>query len=110
MRALLTVGTVLVVGVLGVVGAGQAPKARLNPVIGLLEQKKPVFGLYAPSNRRFPGGGPPAPGTVTPGVQLPAKTPAELAREALGFARCDFLFNGSMEGGVDRGSAGFASS
>jgi 2-keto-3-deoxy-L-rhamnonate aldolase RhmA len=107
-RALLTVATVLVVGVLGVVGAGQAPKARLNPVIGLLEQKKPVFGLYAPSNRRFPGGGPPAPGTVTPGVQLPAKTPAELAREALGFGSSDFVFDGSMEGDFDRGYAGFA--
>ena len=66
------------VGVLAVMSLsalliGQAPKARLNPVIGLLEQKKPVFGLYAPSNRRLPGGGPPGAGTVAAGVELPAK-------------------------------------
>ena len=35
----------------------QAPRARHNKVIALLEQKQPVFGLYAPSNRR-PGGPP----------------------------------------------------
>jgi 4-hydroxy-2-oxoheptanedioate aldolase len=93
---------------LGAVGVGQAQRSRLNPVIGLLEQKKPVFGLYAPSNRRFPGGGPPSPGTVTPGVELPDKTPAELAREALGFTNSDFVFDGSMEGDFDRGYAGFA--
>ena len=29
----------------------QAPK-RLNPMIELMAAKKPVFGLYAPSNRR----------------------------------------------------------
>ena len=58
MRARLIVATVLIVG-LGGLAMGQAPrKSRLNPVIELLEQKKPVFGLYAPSNRR---GGPPQP-------------------------------------------------
>ena len=38
---------------------------RLNPMVDLLSQGKPVFGLYAPSNRRF-GGGPPGavPGSV----------------------------------------------
>ena len=30
---------------------------RLNPVVDLLAQKKPVFGLYAPSNRRTGRGG-----------------------------------------------------
>ena len=29
----------------------QAPK-HLNPVVDLLAQKKAVFGLYAPANRR----------------------------------------------------------
>jgi len=105
-RALITVGTVLVLGLLSAGAAGQAPKSRLNPVIGLLEQKKPVFGLYAPSNRR--PGAPAAPGTVTAGIELPDKTPAELAREALGFANSDFVFDGSMEGDFDRGYAGFA--
>jgi 2-keto-3-deoxy-L-rhamnonate aldolase RhmA len=100
-------GTILVAG-LGVLAVAQAPKARLNPVIALLEQKKPVFGLYAPSNRRFPGGGPPSAGTVTPGVQLPDKSPAELAKEALGYANSDFVFDGSMEGNFERGYTGFA--
>ena len=40
----------------GLVTAQAPPKPRLNPVIDLLSQKKPAFGLYAPSNRR-PGGG-----------------------------------------------------
>jgi 4-hydroxy-2-oxoheptanedioate aldolase len=92
---------------LGVIVAGQSPTPRLNPVIALLEQKKPVFGLYAPSNRRFPGGGPPAPGTVAAGVELPPKTPAELARETIGYSHSDFVFDGSMEGNFDRGYASF---
>jgi hypothetical protein len=92
-RARLIVATVLIVG-LGSLAMGQAPrKSRLNPVIDLLEQKKPVFGLYAPSNRR---GGPPQPGAVAPAVQLPEKSPAELAKEALGYANSDFVFDGSM--------------
>jgi 4-hydroxy-2-oxoheptanedioate aldolase len=106
-RAWLMVGTVFVLG-LGTLAVGQAPKARLNPVIALLEQKKPVFGLYAPSNRRFPGGGPPAAGTVSPAIQVPDKTPAELAKEALGYTNSDFVFDGSMEGNFDRGYASYA--
>jgi 2-keto-3-deoxy-L-rhamnonate aldolase RhmA len=35
------------------------------------------------------------------------KQPIELAREALGYRDADFLFNGSMEGGVDRGLPAF---
>ena len=105
MRARLIVATVLIVG-LGSLAMGQAPrKSRLNPVIELLEQKKPVFGLYAPSNRR---GGPPQPGAVAPAVQLPEKSPAELAKEALGYANSDFVFDGSMEGNFDRGYTAYA--
>ena len=45
--------------VMAVIAAGamitaQAPK-RFNPMVELLAAKKPVFGLYAPSNRRFGG-------------------------------------------------------
>src|SRR5262245_9893583 len=40
----------------GTLATAQAPK-RFNPMVELLAAKKPVFGLYAPSNRRF-GGGP----------------------------------------------------
>ena len=64
---------------------------RLNPVIALLEQNKPVFGVYAPSN----GGG-------RRGPDVPARPASELAKDALGYPSADFLFNGSMEGGVDR--------
>ena len=84
----------------------QAPKKqRLNPMIELLEQKKPVFGLYAPSNRR-PGGRGPGGAAAPVAAQTPAppqKTPLELAKEAVAYKSADFIFDGSMEGGVDRG-------
>lgn len=71
-------------------GAGAQPAQRLNPVIELLEAKQPVFGLYAPANRR------PAPGeTVT------LKSPPQLAAEALGAHQADYIFDGSMEGNYD---------
>lgn len=87
----------------------QAPK-RFNPMVELLAAKKPVFGLYAPSNRRFGGGGPGgagrggAPGApAAPTTPPPAdKTPAELAKEAVMMANSDFIFDGSMEGDFDR--------
>jgi 4-hydroxy-2-oxoheptanedioate aldolase len=41
-------------------------------------------------------------------VQLPDKTPAELAKEALGYAHSDFVFDGGMEGNFDRGYKSFA--
>jgi 4-hydroxy-2-oxoheptanedioate aldolase len=87
--------------------SAQAPKKqRLNPVIDLLAQGKPVFGLYAPSNRR-PGGGrgaPAAPETPAP----PQKSAAELASEAVAYKSADFIFDGSMEGGLQRGLPAFA--
>ena len=49
-----------------------------------------------------------APGAVAPAVQLPEKSPAELAREALGYANSDFVFDGSMEGNFDRGYATYS--
>ena len=70
-------------------------RQRMNPVIELLEQHKPVFGVYWPSNPQGRRGAPP-PADVAP------KPPAELARQALAYPAADFLFNGSMEGGVDR--------
>src|SRR5947199_197456 len=76
--------------------AAQAPvRQRLNPMIDLLEQKKPMFGVYWPGNpqgRR--GGSPPADAVMKP--------ESEWAKEALAYRNADFLFNGSMEGGVDR--------
>jgi 2-keto-3-deoxy-L-rhamnonate aldolase RhmA len=56
---------------------------HLNPIVDLLAQNKPIFGLYAPSNGR---------GAAAP------KTPAQLAQDAID-QTADFIFNGSMEGG-----------
>ena len=81
----------------GTMVIGQQPK-RLNPMIELMAAKKPVFGLYAPSNRRFGGpGGQPA---ATPAP--PPKSPAQLAADAMANTNTDYIFDGSMEGGIDR--------
>src|SRR5687767_9661244 len=93
----------------GSMAAGQAPK-RLNPMIELMMAKKPVFGLYAPSNRRF--GGPAGPGgaarTATPPADAPpAKTAAQLAADAMANANTDFIFDGTMEGGMERALPAF---
>jgi 4-hydroxy-2-oxoheptanedioate aldolase len=89
----------------------QAPKQRLNPVIELIEQKKPAFGLYLPSNRRAgmrpgapgaPAGAPGAGAQAPAAADAPQKTPAELAAEAVAYKRTDYLFDGSMEGGMQR--------
>jgi 2-keto-3-deoxy-L-rhamnonate aldolase RhmA len=78
----------------GVLAHAQATH-RLNPMIDLLAQKKPMFGVYWPGNPQGRRGGPPPANAVT-------KTPAEWAKDALAYKDADFLFNGSMEGGVDR--------
>ena len=89
------------VGLVVALGAAAASAAqtrqRLNPMIELLAQHKPVFGVYWPSNPSGRGraGQPPQP-AVTP------KSPGELARDALSYRGADFLFSGAMEGGVDR--------
>jgi 2-keto-3-deoxy-L-rhamnonate aldolase RhmA len=94
----------LSIAVLGVVALsgptllhGQ-PASRLNPLIALHEQGRPVFGLYAPSARQ--GG--------RRGAPVVVKTPAERAAETLGFTRSDFVFDGSMEGGIDQALPAFA--
>jgi len=102
MRARLVIALVATVAA-GTLVTGQSAK-RLNPMIELMAAKKPVFGLYAPANRRM-GGGPPgaAPGaTVAPAVQLPQKTAAQLAAEALANKNTDFIFDGTMEGNFAR--------
>jgi 2-keto-3-deoxy-L-rhamnonate aldolase RhmA len=68
-------------------------RPRLNGVISLIEQKQPVFGVYWPANGGGRRGGEPP----------PARPAADLAKDALGYTATDFLFSGSMEGGVDRG-------
>lgn len=87
-RWMLTVATV---GLAGALLSAQAPqRSRLNPVIALLEQGKPVFGLYVPSNRRMPG----APAAAE-------RTPIELAREAMTQPGADYLFDGRLENGFE---------
>ncbi len=105
---------IVIVGVImsgsATVGAGQN-RTHLNPMIELHAQKKPIFGLYAPSNARGRNRGTAAPGTTAPVTPPPAppvlKTPAELAKDALAYDKSDFLFDGTMEGGVDRGIPAF---
>lgn len=79
----------------------QAPR-HLNPVVDLLVQKKAVFGLYAPANRR------PGRGGAMPADAPPPKTPAQLAQEALANETADYMFDGSMEGNFDRGFGPFS--
>ena len=78
----------------------QAPK-HLNPVVDLLAQKKAVFGLYAPANRR------PGRGGQMPADAPPPKAPAELAKDALTQSNADYIFDGTMEGDFERGYAPF---
>jgi len=94
----LATALILALGLLYVVGQAQT-RQRLNPMIDLLEQKKPVFGVYWPGNPQGRRGGPPPSDAVM-------KSPAEWARDALAYRNADFLFSGSMEGGVDRAIGG----
>ena len=80
------------------VGVTASQQQRLNPVIELLEQKKPVFGLYAPANRRPAGGA---------ASETPARTPVQLAQDAIAKSTSDFVFDATMEGNFDRGYAPF---
>ena len=99
MRARIAViGFTVVLGIAYVAVEGQT-RHRLNPMIDLLEQKKPQFGVYWPGNPQGRRGGPPPADAVM-------KPPSEWAREALAYRNADFLFNGSMEGGVDRAIGG----
>lgn len=63
---------------------------RLNPVIDLVAAGKPVFGLYAPANRRA------RPGQPTPPADS-MKTMAQLAGDALAYKKLDYVFEGTME-------------
>jgi 4-hydroxy-2-oxoheptanedioate aldolase len=74
-------------GIAALVLASPARAQHLNPLVDLLAQKKPVFGVYAPSNGRN---------------AETQKTPAQLVQEALGYKQTDFLFDGTMEGDFDR--------
>jgi 4-hydroxy-2-oxoheptanedioate aldolase len=68
---------------------------HLNGVVDLLAAHKPVFGVYGPRNPRA------RPGATSPDTAR-QKTPAELAKDALGYTTADYIFDGSMEGDFDR--------
>ena len=74
---------------------------HMNPVVDLLAAKKPVFGLYAPANRRAGRGG-----TATPPDSM--KSPAQLAADAVAHKNIDYIFDGSMEGNYDTAVPVFA--
>lgn len=73
---------------------------HLNPLIELHIRKQPVFGLYAPANRRAGRGAPALPADSV-------KSPAQLAQDALGNKTADYIFDGGMEGNFDVGYATF---
>ena len=68
---------------------------HLNPVVELLAQRKPVFGVYAPRNPRAGRGAAPE------ATQQATKTPAQLAQDALEYKSADYIFDGSMEDAFD---------
>jgi 2-keto-3-deoxy-L-rhamnonate aldolase RhmA len=87
--------------VYGGLAAGQGGAAKhLNPMIELHQQKKPVFGLYAPANRT-PRGNRGAAADAPPATPPPVKTALELAKEALAYEKSDFIFDGNMERSID---------
>src|SRR5215207_9702294 len=93
--------TIVVGALLGSLQAAQGTR-HLNPVVDLLAAKKLVFGVYGPRNPRARPGAPATADTVRP------KTPAELAKDALGYGGADYIFDGSMEGDFDRAYPAFA--
>jgi 2-keto-3-deoxy-L-rhamnonate aldolase RhmA len=99
---------------LGLAVSSAAQAQHLNPMVDLLAKKQAVFGLYAPANPRGPrpgGGGPGgagAPAAQPPAAPVPQKTLAELAKDALGYAHADYIFDGSMEGNFERGYPNFS--
>ncbi|MEM7414084.1 MAG: aldolase/citrate lyase family protein [Gemmatimonadota bacterium] len=72
-----------------------AERDHLNPLVALHESDAPQFGLYAPSA----GGGQPRGDQAPP----PVKSPGDRAAETLAYGMSDYVFDGSMERGVEAG-------
>jgi 4-hydroxy-2-oxoheptanedioate aldolase len=112
MRRIGMIGTMAAAVALAACGNGEAASgdgdvmrsaigsARINPLISLHEADQPQFGLYAPS----PGGGRGRGDQPPP----PVKAPEERASEMLAYAMSDYVFDGSMERGVDDALPTFA--
>ena len=82
--------------------AGQS-RRHLNPMIDLLAEGKPVFGLATPSARGG-GGGPRGASGAAPAsaaTPAPARTPLDFAKDTLAHPEADYFFNGNMERSVD---------
>ena len=105
-RIPLTCSAVVVLGMFAWAQGGVETPKRLNPMIELMAAKKPVFGLYAPSNRRFAGAAG-ASGASSASSAPATRTPAQLAADALANTNTDFIFDGSMEGGMERALPSF---
>ncbi|MFN8801112.1 MAG: hypothetical protein ACK5ZO_02965, partial [Gemmatimonas sp.] len=80
---------------LGLLPTAPLPAQRLNPVIDLVAAGKPVFGLYAPANRRARPGQPAPPADSM-------KNMSQLAAEALAYKKLDYVFEGTMEYNFDQ--------
>lgn len=110
MRARLMVAAVVVAG-FGAVAGGQSARGHHNPMIDLMAQDKPVFGLYAPSpprtGRGGRGGRQGGAAAATPAPETPPPTQAELAAQAFAYKQADFVFNGGMERSVEGGLPSF---
>ena len=76
-------------------------REHMNPVIDLLAAHKAVFGMAPPSNAGQGRGRGAADPNTPPPPAPPVKTPLELAKEMLAYPDSDYVFNGSMEGGLD---------
>lgn len=79
-------------------GEASMSSRHSNPLVVLHESELPQFGLYAPS-----AGGRARPGQTPP----PVRTPAERAADILAYGSSDYVFDGSMEGGVAEGLPAF---
>ena len=106
---LILAGSALIVGG---VAAQSARKPRLNPVIDLLRNRRSrssvstlraIAALVAAAARARPAGPP----RLRAPPAAPDKSPAELAKEAVAYKNSDFVFDGSMEGGLDRALPAF---
>ena len=108
MRAHVAVGLIstafLGVVILGGSVAGQSGR-HLNPQSDLLAATRPICGLGLPSAR---GGGPGRGAAADPATPPPpAKTPLEMAKDAIAHPEADYFFFGGMERGVDNALPGF---
>ena len=92
--------TAAAVSTLSALPSAQA-QPHLNPVVDLLAKQQPVFGLYAPANRRVRPGGPALPADSV-------KSAAQLAADAVAYKNADYIFDGSMEGDFEAALPGFA--